>query len=316
MKFLGFETNLFDFMKSIFLVIIIGFMFFNYGRFTSWLDRPTTGINEDTITMIAENIAKAQFTASDAKIKELKKELRNNESKLLAVIKENNEKVDEIGIIRAELEQSRDLNRRSDHVYLKGKKTDHHFIKIYKTDTEGKKFLWAWAMFHPNQDPGKLWKVGTYPIEFHTNIVETENKDGVYNRYVEMNIQNNQMKETKGIKFPIEITSVQWAKSEYNERSFMWNPRLGFVSLLTNDDAFPGLDLSLFSYGKTKRDMDWRFLSLGFGGNNEDIYGLLKPFEYNVGNFVPLIENMFIGPAIVFDMQGEKSYGGGISIPF
>lgn len=311
MKFLGVDTNLFDFTKSVFLIVMIGFMFFNYGRFTSWMDRPT--ITENTVTMIAENIVKAQFTASDAKIKELKKELKDNKSALFSVV---NEKIDEIGILKAELKQSRDLNKHSDHVYLKGKKTDHHFIKIYKTDTEGKKFPIAWAMFHPNQDPEKLWKIGTYPIEFHTNIIETENKDGIYNRYVEMNIRNNQMKETRGKKFPITVSSVKWAKSEYEERSFMWNPRLGFASLLTTDDAFPALDLSLFSYGRTKRDMDWRFLSFGFGGNKNDIYGLIKPIEYNIGNFIPLVENMFIGPAIVFDTEGRKSYGGGISIPF
>jgi len=115
---------------------------------------------------------------------------------------------------------------------------------------------------------------------------------------------------------------LDWAKSEKNDKSFyLWNPRLGIGGLATNDFAAPKLDISLSSYGKTKRDMDWRFITLGVGysnyeSDNKDFIFEFSPAQWNFGNVVPLIENAFIGPSIGWVIPGNTSFGFSISVPF
>jgi len=176
-------------------------------------------------------------------------------------------------------------------------------------------------MFHPNQpDQNKLWKTGTYPLEFDVNVIETEDKNGTFNRYAELNVENNQMKETKGNKYPVKITRLDWAKRELSTKSWsFWNPRIGLSGIFTNDFYAPALDLSIASYGKTDVDMDWRFLTVGVGvANMDDKSGVafsFSPIQWNFGKAVPLIENAFVGPAVGW-YDGQSSFGITLSIPF
>lgn len=305
-------------IKLVVMIIVVGFLFFQYNHILEMLRPPP--VPAPQIIQITDNAWRVEFEASKRRVKDLEKKLKASDSVILAEVKKRNEKIDEIARITAELKQTRKLNQKSDHVYLKGKKTDHHFIKIYKTASDGKELPWAWAMFHPNQVEGKLWKVGTYPIKFETDIIETENDKGKYNRYVELNMVNDQMKETKGNRYPIKISSVEWAKNPITTKQFYWwNPRIGFQGLFTNELFAPGFNVSLSSYGRTKRDMDWRFLTFGLGAYSEDdsteaVFNF-TPVEWNVGNIIPIIENLFFGPTAAWDTDGEVSYGVGFSIP-
>jgi len=319
----------FDFLKifnftTFKIITTIVVLLFLYSQWNNILDKIESKPSpKPQVIMIEDNAARIELTESRKQVEKLREELKALDSKILKVVKERNEKIDEIGKITAKLEQSVKLNQKSSHVYLKGKVTDHHFIKIYKTASDGTKFPIAWAMFHPNQpDPNKLWKTGTYPIEFHTKIIETENDQGTYNRYVELNVENNQMKETKGNRYPLKITELKWAKNVRKDKKFyLWNPRLGLGALATNDIMAPKIDLSFSSYGKTKRDMDWRFAIIGIGvsnhdDNDEDFIFEFTPMQWNFGTKLPLIENIFIGPSIGWDTSGDTSYGVSLSIPF
>ena len=308
-------------IKLSIMVIVLGFIYFQFDNILNKL-RPDVIIAPPQIIKIEDNALRIDFAASKKKVKELEKLLKDSDSKILAEVKKRNEKIDEIARITAELEQTRKLQQASAHVYLKGKPTDHHFIKIYMKASNGTEFPVAWAMFHPNQpDPTKLWKVGTYPVRFETDIIETEDTSGRYNRYVELNAVNDQMKETKGNRYPIKITDIKWAKNPITERHFFWwNPRLAFQGLFTNEVFAPSLDISLASYGRTKRDMDWRFIvpSIGLankGDSSEAVLGF-SPVQWNFGNIVPLVENAFLGPSFAWDTEGEMSFGAGLSIPF
>ena len=111
-------------------------------------------------------------------------------------------------------------------------------------------------------------------------------------------------------------SEIEWARREDKEKGFDWNLRLGFGGVLTLTDVFSGLDLSLASYGRTKRDIDWRFISLGIGGNTSVLYGYFKPVEYNIGNFIPIVKNLFAGPLIGMGTNSEKIFGVVLSVPF
>jgi hypothetical protein len=62
--------------------------------------------------------------------------------------------------------------------------------------------------------------------------------------------------------------------------------------------------------------MDWRFLTLGIGGDKDEVYGYFMPVQYNIGNFIPLVENMFVGPFIGVGTDTDVTYGAGISVLF
>lgn len=306
-------------VKVVIIVIVVAFLYNKFEYILEMLKPPIPPAPQ--IVRITDNAWRVELEASKRQVEELKDELKKSDSKILAEVHKRNEKIDEIGRITAELKQTRKLNQASAHVYLKGKKTDHHFIKIYATASDKTKFPIAWAMFRPNQTKDKLWKTGTYPLKFYTDIIETEQPSGKYARYVELNIRNDQMKETRGNIYPLKVTDVKWAKNPIKTKHFyLWNPRLGLQTMFTSEFFAPSLDLSLASYGKTKRDMDWRFIIPSIGGaNNKDgteiVFGF-TPIQWNFGNIVPLIENMFLGPTVAWDTKGTMSYGAGFSIPF
>ena len=314
-----YKWDIFGIAKSVALIACVIFVFVKWGDIKNVFNHPEP--KPPQITKIDDNAWRIAFEANKKHLEELEQALKDRDSKILEITKQRNEKIDEIGIIQAKLDQTVKLHQGSDHVYLKGKVTDHHFIKIYKKAADGTEFPIAWAMFYPNQpDPNKLWKTGTYPIELKANVIETEDKDGTYNRYVELNAENNQMAETKGNSYPIKLTDVKWAKNELKTKRFsLFNPRLGLGAVFTNDYFAPSLDLSLSSYGRTDVDMDWRFLTLGVGATNSDsgtdFAFSFTPIQWNFGNAVPLVRNAFIGPTIGWH-DGNTSFGVGVSIPF
>ncbi len=68
----------------------------------------------------------------------------------------------------------------------------------------------------------------------------------------------------------------------------MWNPRVSLGFGIASD-VFGAFEVSLFSYGRTKGDMDWRLLSLGLGTNDDDNYFYIAPIEYNIGKPLPFM---------------------------
>jgi hypothetical protein len=274
-------------------------------------------VKEPKIIYLEDNAVKIQLVASKVKVKELEKLLAAKESTILKSVKDSKERVDEIARIKGVLKSTRKLQQGSSHVYLKGRKFDHHFIKIYNKAADDTEFPACWAMFHPNQDdPNKLWKTGTFNMEFYVDIIETENRNGTFNRYVELSVENNKNSKTKGKVFPIEITDIRWAKNPIKHKKFSWNPRLSMCGVITTENLYPGLGLSLFSYGKTAVDLDWKFLEIGLGGNADTINFFFEPLSWNFGKSVPLIKNAFVGPVVGINTESEIGYGLNLSIPF
>jgi len=55
------------------------------------------------------------------------------------------------------------------------------------------------------------------------------------------------------------------------------------------------LGVSLWGYGKTKNDLDYKLGELGVNINNNYMDINLVPVQYRVGNHLPLIEDMYVG---------------------
>lgn len=319
--------NYFDITKSIALVSVVAFLWFHGNSFVNSFSKPF--VPPAVLRTIDDNALKlSRLAESDAAVKDLRKEFKAENSKILSDYEEQKRKtrevLEELGEVKAKQKQTRDLiNRASDKVTDPKKEIlAYEFKKVYAKDTDGKSFPVAWVMYFPNQVAEKRWKTGTYPLEYHTKIIETENKDGTFNRYAEMHLENNQMDETEGRQYPIKLENIEWAKVEKKERSWMWwNPRLGFGLISTPEYIAPTLDLSIASYGRTRRDLDWRFISFGLGITKDSddsltFIGSFEPFSWNVGNALPLIENFFVGPVGVIDSNSNVELGVKVVVPF
>lgn len=125
--------------------------------------------------------------------------------------------------------------------------------------------------------------------------------------------------DVDGKKYKIDI-----AKSEFKETmpdsEFRFATRLyaGFDggAYLTEPSAvfYPSLRLSLFNYGMTNTDPDWVFASIGAGFDfvqNRFLFSL-NPVSYNVGHNLPLVNNIFVGPAVSSTLNGDVALTLGI----
>ena len=325
------NVSVWDITKSISAIGIVAFIWFQGNAFMQALNRPTT-IPPEFTKQLAQNQMLMQNMIADSKaakqlINDLK-EQKGQQAEFIKRIEEENKKknakLDEIGVVMSKLKQSVDLkDRDSDKTYTneKRKKLSYEFKKIYAKDAKGKEFPVAWAMYYPYQDEDKKWKSGTYEQEYHTTVIESQNKDGSFSRAAEFHIENNRNKETKGREYPIHMKDIQWEKFELSDKSFSWwNPRIAFASAFTVEDIAPNFNISLSSYGTTDRDMDYRFFTFGLGVSaaSEDTNFILsvEPLSWNLGNAVKLIENFFIGPVVTINQEAEYSFGVQTSIPF
>ena len=110
-------------------------------------------------------------------------------------------------------------------------------------------------------------------------------------------------------------------------KRFSFNPRIALGAMAGENGMIPALDMSFWSYGRTTADMTWRLAGIGLGvsappnsgsdsrGNYRPT-GVIVPAQWNVGQALPLVENLFIGPVMTLDTQGGIGWGGQLSIPF
>jgi len=317
----------FDVTKSITLLAVVAFLWFHGSSLVSGFNKPF--IPPAVLKTIDDNALKlSRLAESNVAVEDLRREFEAKNSKILDDYEEQKKRtrevLEELGRVNAKQKQTVDLiNRKSDKVTTPKKEIlAYEFKKVYAKDTEGKSFPVAWAMYFPNQVKDKRWKTGTYPLDYYTKIIETENDDGTFNRYAEMHLENNQMDETKGNQYPIKLENIEWAKVEKKECSWRWwNPRLGFGLISTSKCVAPTLDLSIVSYGRTRRDLDYRFISFGLGiakasDDSLTFIGSFEPFSWNVGNVLPLVENLFVGPVGAVDSNSTMELGVKVVIPF
>ncbi len=263
--------------------------------------------------MITKNIIKAEVVENN---KEFKKQLKE-----LSELSKNTAKdVNEVGKVVGELKSSITEITKKDLTVIESPQEPEKEVVIIPLDREsadGEKIPVGNMYYNPNME--KVEDRFTHyamPLEFHVGILMTEKEDGSYDRLVELNVESPYIKKYKGKKFKMKVKDFKWTKRKINDKKFRFHTRLGFGASFTADNFTPAIDVSFFSYGRTKVDMDWRFLTFSLSGDKDVVSIGVTPVSYNLGKVVPLIENMFIGPTVNIDDTGETKYGVGISIPF
>ena len=153
----------------------------------------------------------------------------------------------------------------------------------------------------------KPWSEQISPRAYSSTTVIGKNEDGRTYAYSRFEI------DVDGKKYTIPITEAKIAQ-EVPTPSFHWSPRLylgvdfGVIANPpTHFEVMPDLGLSFFSYGQTKLNPDWTFLTLGLGyeSQTKGISLFLSPVDYNIAKHLPFVENLYLGPTISVDPNGN-----------
>jgi hypothetical protein len=332
------KITIWDITKIVAAVAFVGFLWTQVNvvgnALDSWLNRPATpAITETQITRIAEDIMHAQVVANKAQFKELQKQMAESESRALeaakALIKEQGGQISELGQAIATLNTS--INEIEDgqiqRIDAPDKEKEVLVVPADRPAANGRMIPAGNMYVNPNQsDPDKRYLYTPAPLDFYFDIVHTQDPDGDYNKggvTVSMAVESPTMptKDARGNwvygeRFPVTIKSFDYARKPISDKSFRFNPRLGLGGAWTTEFLAPQLDVSFWSYGKTDVDMDWRFVDLGIGGNDEKFTFTFVPVSYNIGKLLPIVDNIFLGPAVGVDSDSKTSYGGTLSVPF
>ncbi len=128
------------------------------------------------------------------------------------------------------------------------------------------------------------------------------------------------LKDWKGIPWPLEITggdfSINPAATSVDASirpKLRWAPHLNVGAFagwsVRPEYGFHG-DVSLYGYGNTKNDLDWKFLGLGVNGSKNYIDFNVMPITYRVGNWIPLASDIYAGPGVGFGVDGPVYFVG------
>lgn len=118
-----------------------------------------------------------------------------------------------------------------------------------------------------------------------------------------------------GKQYTVNIDSSQTEQQYPTAKFSFWNPRLyigidGGLNLSAMKGEFgPSINLQLMSYGIFKSQPDWSILQLGVGYGTvaKQAEFILTPFTYNIGKNLPLMNNLYLGPALMINSKGDIS---------
>lgn len=323
--------TLWDIMKSMIVIGMVVFMFFKgdglWAKISDTINNHKGSgleITEPILNRIAENAVLLQNRANDARFKRLEDKLNDSNSLALKIAKDyakrTDSRISSIGQVVAEMRSS--FNTQKPEKYIDKEKISRSYddIDIKRKMPNGEELPTGWVKYHPALKGEDPFTVFNYPLEYYTTVIRSEKEDGTFSYSVDAYVENNYVKSSRGKKFPIHIKNVSFEDRKITEKHFRFNPRLALSGAINDKNMFPMLNMSLWSYGRTKRDMDWRFFIVGAGlySSGSTTYGAfaLSPVEYNLGNHVPFVENFFVGPTINFNSSGDVGYGIQFSIPF
>lgn len=160
------------------------------------------------------------------------------------------------------------------------------------------------------------WDLKIYPRTYSVTTVLGEDENGKHYAYNKFQV------ETNGKTYPVKIDNSKFIEEAPNS-TFKFSPRLYmgidvgiYVHPLSQAEVLPNLEVALFSYGKTKVTPVWTFLGLGLGyaAQSKELGIVISPVNYNIAQNLPLIENLYVGPSLVFNTNGAIGILGGIRV--
>lgn len=161
----------------------------------------------------------------------------------------------------------------------------------------------------------KPWNLTVYPRTYSVTTVLGEDENGRHYTYNKFYITSN------GETYTVPINSSKFVE-EAPEAEFRFNPRLylgvdvGSHIQTPQAEVTPNIGIALFSYGSTKLKPDFTFVHAGVGFNTqtETPAIMLTPVTYNLGEPLPLVENLQVGPSVSVDTDKSISVMLGVKV--
>jgi hypothetical protein len=296
-------------------ILFLAFIAFVYGGFitlkeiVNHFDYRNKLVQEEIVTL-AENMKSVK---AERNTKVLEDSIDQLNIEIQKLVKSRKEVINKLGTVTTKLEATIREQKSNLHIDDIMPSRTYDDTLVYTKDSEGTDIPVAQVFYNPDYDSNK-WTTRTYNMKFKTVIAIGENKDGS-DAYVQSYFTNSDIEDYKDRWYPLKLDSVKWLERPLQDKRFMWNPRISEI-ISIGTDMFVGLGISSFSYGRTERDMDWTFLKVGIGANKDYAFLGFVPVEYNIGIYMPLIDNFFIGPCLSIDNKLNKGLGFEFSIPF
>jgi len=141
-------------------------------------------------------------------------------------------------------------------------------------------------------------------------IVESRLPDGGINHYAQIWAVDREGKKVKQLEFE-ELTFI--VRDETTPRFWWWAPHIDIGLLAgahtTAEFSMGGsAGMSFMGYGHTKNDLSWRYPRLSFDYVEEPAIGI-TPVLYNLGENLPLISDLWVGPHVTWGFKDEAFIG-------
>lgn len=198
---------------------------------------------------------------------------------------------------------------KDEHGYLR----EQQILALNEPFNNDKKVPWGDVGFSAwRENP---WDLTVKERKYSVTSVLSTNEDG---RHI---VHNKFSIEVDGEKHDIKIDSSKFMQT-YPENKFRFDPSLYmgvdagvYVFRKFGGEVVPNLQLSLFSYGKTKVNPQWQFLGVGAGYAplRNRAHFVLSPVNYRLFNNT-FIKNTYIGPTVGVDLKGEVTIMGGVRV--
>lgn len=162
----------------------------------------------------------------------------------------------------------------------------------------------------------KPWDIQISPREYNVDTVvgtDANERQTFYNKFT-VKVDN------KTYDIPIKNATT---KQEVPKASFsFWNPRLylgldaGINVSGLKGNVTPDINVQVASYGKYKSQPDFSIAQVGVGYDmvSKAPTFSFRPVSYNVGQHIPLMTNLYVGPAVQLSTQGNWSATIGLTV--
>lgn len=162
----------------------------------------------------------------------------------------------------------------------------------------------------------KPWDINVSPREYKATTVlgtDENQRQYAYNKFI-IKVGDKE--------YPVKIASNQFEQEYPSPKFSFWNPRLylgidGGINVTTvRGEVTPNVSLGIMSYGKFKNQPDLSILQLGvgYGIDSKTPQLMVTPITYNIGQHIPLMTNLHVGPTLQVGTNGDVTIGGGLRV--
>lgn len=143
-------------------------------------------------------------------------------------------------------------------------------------------------------------------MTFGGQLAETITPSGAVNHYVTIYELDEKGKRINKLK----LTDFNVVLNDQRSEQFYWlAPHLDIGAILGSTDKFNfvtggSLGISMMGYGLTDNDLSWRLLRISIDFHDSIGIGV-TPALYNLGDILPLVSNIWFGPHIGFNTNGN-----------